>query len=126
MTSNQRMNLTLATKLKRLPPIACFIIARKGQHRNIKAMMPEEIAFLSGLPLDRVHALSWMTSWDSVSCREMMRFSHGCGVCFDDGANFKKHMQFLKRRNGRFPHLIKLKNYGEYRKRIKLILELRT
>ena len=122
--------IPLKSRMTRLPPIACFVVARRTiGGGSVAALTYEEIAERSGLPYDKVVSISWLTSWDSVTCGDMHRFTKGCGVDFGKGKNVKAHYRFLmwsggKRRLGHFPHLRKLPNYPEYRARLLMLKSL--
>lgn len=118
------MKLTLNRRLLRLPPIICFIIARRtvGANRRIVALSAEEIAKRSGLPIDRVIAISWMLTWNNVSVTDMLAYSQACDIDFNSCANIKTHDRFMRRHPMfHFKHLIKMRNYPEYRDRIALL-----
>lgn len=114
--------LSLEERMMRFPPIVCFIIARtwEGPNRKVTALTAEQIAERSGLPIDRVYSLSWLTNWDTVPCREMFAYSRGCGIDFEDSHCMKINSTLLLRRQGRYLHLKGRPDYMLYQERIAL------
>lgn len=119
--------LSLQAKLLRFPPAICFVLARTkvpGKGRGVlRPLTVQEISERSGLPEHRVIALSWALSWNDVTCGEMLAFTKGCGIDFNDRRNLQVNWAYVERRKGIYPHLIKHPRYSEYRHRIQLWFE---
>lgn len=64
------------------PPLKVRLIAHRpvrASQRNCIALSDAEIAISSGLPLDRVRAISRMMDWDNVKLGELKAFCAACG-----------------------------------------------
>lgn len=68
------------------PPIKVRLFARRkvagpradGPGTHVRGLTNAEIAIASGLDLDRVAVIAFLTSWDSVSVAEAERFCLAC------------------------------------------------
>lgn len=96
--------IPIEKKLSQFPPIVCRLLARTGPKGRQRPMTDEEIAKASGLPVSTVISLSWMTSWNDVSCGNMLRFSKACGVDYSNALAMRNHVKYLKLRS-RFVYL---------------------
>jgi hypothetical protein len=98
------MSLTLHERLRRLPPVAIRLLARKptGKSSSSNDMSDEEIARRSGLPMADVKSLSWALSWDDVPVAKMLAFSKGCGIQLDNRLEIRRAWVMLKRGSGSY------------------------
>lgn len=87
-------------KINRVPPYVCRLLARKDG----KAMSNEQIAELSGLSQTKVKRISWMVEWDSLSAKDIDRYSTACGVDL-----IKQRDVYLYIKNKRFAHVRRAK-----------------
>jgi len=86
----------LDKKLERFPPLVCRLLARAGPKNSQRPLTDAEISAVSGIPLAKVISMSWLTSWDDVTCKDMLDFSKGCGVDFSDAKIMRKHLKYLE------------------------------
>ena len=106
--------IPIHTRFKRFPPIVCRLLARKNiSSRSSNALEPmpdEEIAKRAGMSVAEVRSLSWQTSWDSVPCGIMLRFSESCGVDFSSRDSMNKHSRYIRNRH----RFVYLKRHPQY------------
>ncbi len=90
---------TIQQRLHEFPPIVCRLLARETVHGrgtlNIHGLTDDQIAKASGLALCKVFSISWLPSWDDVTCSDMLAFTKGCGIHFDDYKLMEKHSKYL-------------------------------
>lgn len=67
------------TKLDKLPPNVCRLLAREP-HQRKQARNTQQIAQHSGLSVQTVRRLSKMRSWKNVTVGQMQQFKVGCGI----------------------------------------------
>lgn len=110
------------------PPALVRLLARKRAGKNVAAITAEEIAIVSGLPLDRVLEISGQTTWDGVSLPEAERFFLGCK--FDPTSSQDRNRQRayeLKCKTTNRPRFLWLKNSPRFESEyLPLIRRLRT
>ena len=85
----------LDIKLSRFPPLVCRLLARRGPKNRQVPLTDAEVSHASGLKLPNVISLSWLTSWDDVTCGDMLAFSKGCGVNFSNALVMRKHTKYI-------------------------------
>lgn len=61
------------------PPALIRLLARRRSGHTVVAVMAEEVALTSGIPLSRVQEISKQTNWDGITIAEAERFCLGCG-----------------------------------------------
>lgn len=65
--------------LEAYPPPYCRLLAKKnGGGTGDMAITDAEVAIASGIPLQRIHEISRLASWDGVPAGEMRRFFAAC------------------------------------------------
>ena len=95
--------LSFQEKLRRFPPIACRLLARRRTASGYVAVTDSEIASLSKLPMAEIKRLSWLGSWDGVNVSHVDAFARACGIDFNNRRNLWRHQLYLKA--GAFRHL---------------------
>ena len=85
----------LHTKLSRFPPLVCRLLARTGPKNKQSPLSDTVIAKCSGMTVSKVASLSWLTSWDDVTCSDMLAFSRGCGVNFSNAKVMRNHTKYM-------------------------------
>lgn len=94
------------------PPAAVRVMARvKVVGKTVRALTDEEIAIASGLPLDRVRAISQLLSWESVNFGDVRRFCLGCGFDPLSSTDRNRAGAYL-RSKGRFAYLRKSPHFS--------------
>lgn len=84
---------SIFTQAKRFPPILLRILARV---RRSRPLGDAEISAASGLPIHQVHVLSQSLDWRGVDIYTMQAFAKGCGLDFDDPAQLKRCVVYLR------------------------------
>jgi hypothetical protein len=83
--------MTLLSKLNRIPPFLCRLVARK--RRGYLAMTRRDIAAESGLNIKKVDRLSKLARWDNVKLSDIQKFSAACGVNLLASRRVKEYMK---------------------------------
>jgi len=107
------------------PPALIRLYARKVRGRTIEAITGEEIAIVSGIPLDRVQEISALTNWDSVTIPEAERFCLACNFDPTSARDRNRERAYSRtcRRPNR-PRFLWLKNHPKYRSEFLPLIEV--
>lgn len=98
------MPLTLNQKLRRFPPVACRLLARRRcRTGGFVPLTDAEIVSASHLRMADVKALSWETDWDNIPVGRMIAFMKGCGIDLENRRTLWNHWRYLK--NSSFGYL---------------------
>lgn len=94
-------------KLDQFPPVLCRMLAGRYDPETADnwptPLTDDEIATISGLPVDIVKTVSLYTTWDPVSVGTMRAFIKGCRL---DLGNWSAMNRIRRRvRRGRFGYL---------------------
>lgn len=97
------MSLPLSQKLKRFPPVACRLLARRRSRAGgFVPLSDQEIAARGGLRLADVKALSWESSWDAIPVARMLAFMRGCGIDLENRRSLWAHWRYLQKFSFRY------------------------
>lgn len=57
------------------------------EHRHVDALLDEEVAIASGIPLERVREIQFSPNWSAITIGEMEAFCEACNFDPTDGAD---------------------------------------
>jgi hypothetical protein len=101
MTSSQN----LWVKFARFPPVLVRLLARNGS-----GGWSEDGDLIGLLSLAEIKRLSYSTSWDEITVRQMQLFLGACGIDFADSNQMRILNQYLTNRP-KFAHITS--DYGK-------------
>ena len=99
-----RVKYSIQDKLNIFTPIICRLLARVRipNSRRYRAMTDIEICASSGITIARLIEIYQLTSWDTVTTKEMFQFMKGCNLDISNRDSFKRNMAIIEI----LPHLV--------------------
>ena len=78
MTAVRTKKITLWAAMAMFPPYYVRLLAKSGGVGAIKAMSDAEVAIASGIDINRIREIKFMTTWDRVTYREIVDYTMAC------------------------------------------------
>lgn len=85
--------MNLSSLLNEFPPVLCRLLVRPHQSNRQLATVTTHLGYVGRVKLDRI---SKLTSWNTVTVGDTLRFLATCKVDFN---SMRRHREFIRRAN---------------------------